>query len=160
MNYIEYYLLSDSLTTGFTEEEFYNVLQKLRKTNYKYFQKEYKQYVIQNLFYENYDNQEVIVYEKNALKVNKEDPKWLEIHNVRNKLSMINLNSTRNVHSTNYVKKLIFRITNRIYINFEIKKNVETNTTSRYIYINYNHDQGVDMNETNRVVNEIKDTIF
>lgn len=160
MNYIEFFLKSDPSTTGFGEEEFYNALQKLKKTNHKYFQKEYKQYVIQNLFYENYDNQEVIVYEKNAVKVNREDPKWLEIHYSRNKLSMINLNSTRNVSSTNYVKKLIFRITNRIYINFEIKKNVETSTTSRYIYINYNHDQGVDMNATAKVISEIKDTIF
>lgn len=55
----------------------------------------------------------------------------------------INFPSTKNINDKYYVNKITFKITNRIYINFELKKKIidDTEKIYRRIYINFNNDK-------------------
>ena len=134
---------------------FYDIMNRLSNENYKYFQKEYKQYISENMYYQNLNNEEVSVF-KSECKQLDEYPNYMIAHNIRTKLTLMNFASSIKINSISYVRKLIFRITNRIFINFEIKKkcyidNNKLNYKLNYlIYINYNHDVAVDIEVINK----------
>jgi hypothetical protein len=156
-NYVEIYVLNNKYTdqigipTGLSKNKFYDLLAKFKNDNFKFFQKEFKQYTIGNIYYENYDNEDV--------KVNKKECKHFQINNEfittfynKNKLTMLNLPSTVKINDIQYIRKLTFRINNRIYLNFECKKNNNNNNIYYSIYINYNHDETVDYTITNNII--------
>jgi hypothetical protein len=67
---------------------------------------------------------------------------------------MLNLPSTNRVNDVTYVRKLIFRINNRVYLNFECKKH--NNASYSYsIYLNYNHDNSVDYEASSSTIKKI-----
>lgn len=68
-------------------------------------------------------------------------------------LPPINFPSTSNINDTYYLNKIIFKITNRIYINFELKKKFinDEEIIFRRVYINLNNDKkNVDNNNINK----------
>ena len=69
----------------------------------------------------------------------------------------VNFPSTNNIHDTFFINKIIFKITNRIYINFELKKKIIDNKSEifRRVYINLNNDKiNVDNNNINEKLEE------
>jgi len=143
---------------GLSEKQFYEVLNKINATHkgFKYFQREYKEYVLKNLVCQCFTNDEVKVMKKKSLDVSPlADEKFIQVAYNKTKLTLVNFDSTKNLHQISYIKKLIFRVSNRIYINFEISIDSKTKTKSYMIYINYNHDDNVDFSVTEKSIKEL-----
>jgi hypothetical protein len=121
------------------------------KSNVSYpcFQRHCKEYVYRNLFYENNDKSQIKVYRKNltnrlTLTAGTSPVNVLIFH--KEKLPFHAFPSTQNLHSVAYVTKATFKISNRVYVNFERKKydNCQGNDICNKVYINYNHECNVD----------------
>jgi hypothetical protein len=157
-NYIELKLYKKKCTENvydinFSKEEFYNIMNRLK---YKCFQKDCKQYVSGNLIYENFNNEDVKVYKTEVKNIIIKNHYIISFYN-KSKLSVLNFESSKNINDINYIRKLIFRVSNRIYINFEIKK--KNNNLVYNIYINYNHDDTVDLSLINDSLENILKTL-
>lgn len=149
-----------------SKEQFYKILSSIK--DYKYFQKEYKEYIYSDIVYRilnknsnNKNNNDLMkVFKQTPLKITNYD-KFIVIGYNKNKLSILNFPSTTNIDQINYVKTLVFRITNRIYINFNITIDNKTRNKLYSIFINYNHDSNyksdtnIDINEINKTINDI-----
>jgi hypothetical protein len=144
-NYYEIVLLSNDNKYDFGQSGFSKVLAKMSQTTYKHFEKNYKEYIIEDIIVHNYNNEETKVF-RNSAKDVIENKDHIIIGFQKTKLTPLNYPSTTYIYNISYVKKLIFRISNRIYINFEINLDKDSYKTYK-IYINYNHDNNVDMSQ-------------
>ena len=141
-NYYEIiFMNADLYSLG--QSAFAKLLANMTATNYKSFEKQYKEYIIDDIIVQNYNNQET--------KILRLTPKdiidritYRIIGYQKSKLTALNHPSTTYIYNTLYIKKLTFRISNRIYINFEIALDKDEEKTYK-VYINYNHDTNVDM---------------
>lgn len=127
-------------------------------TSYKFFQKEYKEYVYNNIIVENYKNTEVRVI-KNQCILTENKNNWLLMAYTRSKLTFLSIPSTKIIHEINYVKKLIFRINNRIFVNFKIVLNDHDNTKTYIVYINYNHDTNLEQDGIKKDLQKVMDIL-
>ena len=157
-NYVEIKLYKKKIgeniyDINYTKDEFYNIMNRLK---YKCFQKDCKQYVSGNLIYENFNNEDVKVY-KTEIKNIKINSEYIISFYNKSKLTVLNFESSKNINDINYIRKLIFRVSNRVYINFEIKK--KNNNLVYNIYINYNHDDTVDLSLINDSLQNIIKTL-
>jgi len=158
-NYFEFVLLPNSHTQkhdtfdvydySFTKDAFYNVMDKFKNTKYKPFEKQHKEYIYEDLCLENYDNKELKLYKKHLVSC-KHMKDFVVLGYNRTKQSVVNFPSTLSIASTRYVKRLIFRISNRVYVNFETSIPESMDTITYCIYVNYNHDENVDLIAINR----------
>ena len=163
-NYFEFVLCSghesnqvnaiNIYNTSFDRERFYNIMYKLMDTNYRYYQKQYKEVHIGDVCYQNYKNEEMNIY---TIQTNKLEsiPVKLSIcacAQTRNKLSILSVPSSLNIYSENIIRKLIFRVSNRVFINFE--NGITDNEKYYKIFINYNHDKDVDINVSIKHIND------
>lgn len=123
---------------------FLSLLEKLNgaKTDFKFYQKEYKQYVYNDIIVHNYKNTETRVMKLNTLTVCN-NKKSVLIGYTKNKLTFLNVPSTKNIYEISYVKRLIFRVSNRIFINFQTNL-MEDGDMVHMVYINYNHESNID----------------
>jgi len=165
-NYYEIYLINKNqnkiiknsceiYNISLDEQDFYNILSKIDQKKFKFFQKEYKEYINQEHICNIFTNDETRVYDKKNINIIEKE-KFITIASNLNKLTLLNFSSTKNHNKISFVKKLIFRITNRIYLNFEISINTLYPKNKIYtIYINYNHDDTVDINIINKNINDI-----
>ena len=66
-------------------------------------------------------------------------------------LPQITFPSTKNINDKYFLNKITFKITNRIYINFELKKKIIDNVEKIYrrIYINFNNDKNDNIDNDN-----------
>ena len=152
-NYVEFVLLSNHINddqnevdiyeTEFSKEMFENVWRRLAKdeSTLQYFQKEYKEYIVDDVTYEHSKNNNIDVRKKQPVDFRKVGNIAVCMYK-KNKLNILSFPSSTNVNVINYVVKLTFRVNNRIYINFETK----VNQSRKYytIYVNYNHDNTID----------------
>ena len=73
-------------------------------------------------------------------------------------LPQISFPSTDKINEKYYTNKITFKITNRIYINFELKKKIVNDTEEIYrrVYINFNNDKNdkVDNDNINNLLNK------
>jgi hypothetical protein len=138
-----------------TESEFVDLMRCVARANpdYKFFQKEYKEYVYGDIIVHNYKNTETRVFKYTPQCVTIDGKSLLMGFN-RNKLTALNIPATKNIHDVNYVKKLIFRVTNRIFINFQTNLNQDGSKTYM-VYINYNHDPQIDQEGIEKTMQEI-----
>lgn len=163
VNYVELFFIKSTSDkkdlkihrTDLTSDIFFDFLKKMKKTNYKFFQKEYKEYIYKDIICQIYLNDETKVYKKNVLKVFQNNSSMISIYSDRIKQTLLNFPSTINLQQTSYVKKLIFRVNNRIYINFQITLDVESDVKSYEVYINYNHEENVDTQLINKTLAEV-----
>jgi hypothetical protein len=157
-NYFELYLLAkkgnrahESLSfqmydVNHDENSFFNILAKLKKAEYKYFQKEYKEYHQKNVCRQSYTNDEVRVFKTNTVQSQSVyDEAFLAVTQYRTKLTLLNFPSSLSIDAVSYVKQLIFRVSNRVYINFKISLDQFTKEKAYTIFINYNHEDNVDL---------------
>lgn len=174
-NYVEIYLVSPINTvttndnhtmynTNLDPDMFFRILASMKKNSQdvKFFQKEYKEYTVNDIICQIYSqDNETKVFKKKPNNVEYNDKKHLLVlsHN-KNKLTMLNFPSTKNVNQITYSKALIFRISNRIYLNFVISINEQFDDQKTYnIYINYNHDSNVDLPLINKSITQILDIL-
>lgn len=143
----------DVYNTSFDRERFYQMMYKLMDTNYKYYQKQYKEVLIGDVCYQNFKNEEINIYTIHTNNVDNRFPFVCAIAQTKNKQSILSLPSSVNIYSENIIKKLIFRVSNRVFVNFE---NGITDGKKYYkIFINYNHDKDVDVNVGIKHINDI-----
>ena len=144
----------DVYDVDFSENEFLNIMSKLKQTSYKYFQKEYKEYVHKELEAQYQEDglkvthNHMLACDENSLK------SFALLYFNKQKLTPINFPSTTDFQKISYVRKLIFRINNRVYINFVTTYDPKNEKTTYSIYINYNHDDNVDINNMKKTINE------
>lgn len=73
----------------------------------------------------------------------------------KNNLPPYQFPSTNNIDDEYFLNKIIFKITNRIYINFELMKKIENDKENIYrrIYINFNNEKkNLDHNKINEKI--------
>ena len=164
-NYFEYYFFvqkdsEEAFQTDIGEDNFKNVIAKLASKNWKYFQRDYKEYHYNDVVYQNPGkNEEVKVYRNINTQADYDSHKHiLTLGFQRQKLSLVNVPSNKNYSSIVYVKQLIFRITSRIYVNAIVKKD-ENNNVFYEIFMNYNHDANVDKEVIDKQKQDIQDMI-
>jgi len=134
----------------------------MRCTNYfknvKMFERHYKQFVFNNIYYNIVKaTGEASVYSLTpGCRYGGHHDHLLTIAYEKKKLSILNFTSTMNYDNIVEVSKTIFRITNRIYINFEEHAYQDSSDVIYHAYVNYNHDKNVDWDtmktDLNRVI--------
>jgi hypothetical protein len=166
-NYIEYYIVSenhgqDIYKIDIGVQTFTNILQLMSaREDLKYFQKHYKEYHYGDTIYQNYNNIETRVFRKTPLAVTCDEnkPRVVKIAFQRQKLSIINVPSNTCVKDICIVNHLVFRITNRIFLNMLVKNDMH-GKTSHIVYLNYNNDDGVDHEVAEQNITSILDFIL
>lgn len=143
--------------TSLDREKFYNLMYKMMDTNYRYHQKQYKEVFIGDICYQNYKNEEMSIHNLQTNAIEYITDKVFAIAQTRNKLSILSVPSTLNIYSENIIRRLIFRISNRVFVNFE--NGVTDNKKYYKIFINYNHDKDVDVNIVIKHMIEVLDTL-
>ena len=154
-NYLEIIFINDFnvnaketnvINIGISQKMFEDLLRKAKHTlNTKPFNRNYKVYVRDNLYLESEKDSEIKVYQKDGLALEKGQD-YIGAFYFKNKLPMHNFPSTTKFHSIYYVDSTIFRIHNRVFLNFEAQYYPE-NTENQFIYkvfINYNHDENIE----------------
>ena len=163
-NYIEYYVVDKELDMDVYKvdlglERFTSILKVMSaREDLKFFQKSYKEYNYGEIIYQNYDNTETRVFRKVPVSSTYNN-RVLKVPCQRQKLSIINVPSNTTYKEIYIVNHLIFRITNRIFLNMLVKRSSD-DTTSYSIYVNYNHDDAVECSQTERKITEILDLIL
>lgn len=135
-----------SFDTSITKDMFYALMYKMMDTNYKYHHKQYRELVIGDVQYHNYKNEEINVF---SMMTNFAKPignKFCMLAHQRNKLSILSLPSSLKVYNDNVVRKMVFRVSNRVFVNFE--HGITGKEKYYKVYLNYNHDNGVDINNS------------
>jgi hypothetical protein len=122
--------------------------------NFKFFQKEYKEYIYDNVITHNYKNTETRIFKNTPISIIQHENSLVIGYN-KSKLTFLSMPSTTNIYNINYVKKLIFRVNNRIFINFQISQNDKDNSQTYQAYINYNHESNIDPEEVNKTMKKI-----
>lgn len=157
-NYIEYVLFAKSVSNGWQTDigqaAFQEVLKKYARNNTNSTQKEYKEFVYGDIYYHNMPNNEIKVYRLNPLS-STFDNNCLCVRFNKQKLSMVNVPSTKCVDSIRYVKHLVYRISNRVFLNFVVKMDNANKHLTFTVYVNYNHDNNVDMQVITKQLNKV-----
>jgi hypothetical protein len=161
-NYIEVYLAQlenkndrlDVYKTNLGCDKFMSLLDTMRDGNFKFFQKEYKEYIHKDIICQCYTNDEIKVFKKKSLK-SSTSKHWLIVYNNKIKQTLLNFPSTTDLQCTSYNKKLIFRVNNRIYVNFKISLDTCTGNKWYEVYINYNHEENVDTQLAKNTLEEV-----
>lgn len=144
-------------TTSLDRERFYNLMYKMMDTNYRYHQKQYKEVFIGDVCYQNYKNDEMSIHNIQTNTIESITDKLFAIAQTKNKLSILSVPSTLNIYSENVIKRLIFKISNRVFINFE--NGITDNKKYYKVFINYNHDKDVDISVVLRNIKDALDTL-
>lgn len=160
-NYVEVFVgsscdIDNQYQIGLDENTFYALLQKMHHKNYKFFQRVFKEYIYNDMVCQCHTNDEVKVFRLvplNVLCPNKGT--FVQVCYQRTKLTLLNFPSTRSIHQIHYVKQLIFRVLNRIYINFRVSVDDTTRQKTYQIFINYNHEENLEMSPVLKTLDEL-----
>lgn len=160
-NYFEFCILDNNknetdqflcLNTSLSKTMFYNLMYKMMDTPHKYYQKQFQEKIIGTTVYQNYKNEDINTFSISTNDVRAYDKVAAFAHS-KSKLSILGLPSTRNIYKEALVKKLTFRVTNRVFVNFE---HGDQNDIRYYrITINYNHDKDVDTTGVVKTIDQI-----
>lgn len=129
--------------SSLAKEEFYRILYRMMDTNFKYHQKQYKETIIGNTVYHNNKNEEISIFKVTTHAVQVFNDVLLASEQHKVKQSILGLPSTNNVNCESYIRRITFRVSNRIFVNFENGMCDEKNFYK--ITVNYNHDKDVDV---------------
>ena len=148
-NYIEFVFLNnqskknDCYDVNLPQSLFSEFLMQLQKEKIKYFLKQYKCYVHKCLYLEN--SEELKVYEKKMIHAKKLNDHVIATFYIKDKRPYHMFPSTLNIHTVFYVKRMTFRIHNRIFVNFDVQFYPQSKKEVLKVFVNYNHDKDVDM---------------
>lgn len=166
-NYFEFHLCNSTYNdidnsigiynTSLDREKFYDLMYKMMDTNFRYHQKQYKEMLIGDVCYQNYKNEEMSIYNIQTNTIESITDKLFAIAQTKNKLSILSVPSTLNVYSENIIRRLIFRVSNRVFVNFE--NGITDNKKYYKIFINYNHDKDVDISVFVKQISSVLDNL-
>jgi len=144
------------IDNNLTVKQFLELLGCMKKSDansFKYFQKEYKEYLYTDIILQNYKNTELRVFRQNFVNINS-DKHYTMIGFNRSKLTFLSVPSTTNIHDMIYVKRLIFRVNNRIFVNFQISLHKDGKKTYQ-VFINYNHETNIDPEGVTKTLDDV-----
>lgn len=151
-DYIEFTLCEereegDARKTDIHEDAFARYMEKARAcVASKPFQVDHKEYIYGNLHLTRKVQDESCVETKAyqlAVKQVEDRETYRAVYYERKKLAATSFPSTMDTHMTTYKRRLIFRINNRIYLNFQHYWHDDA-ALFRKVYINYNISKDVD----------------
>lgn len=148
-NYVEYIVKCANGDIGLDQADFNAYMSRMK--SHKYFKRESKCYCYDNMIYENSFFNEIRVSSKNPISI-EDKSKYHVCYYTKEKQPYHAFPSTHQINAVYYSKKLVFRLHNRVYINFETMLYPQKKETIYKIYINYNHDKGVDMDSVNQII--------
>lgn len=168
-DYLEVIVMNDDNTYNMSEDKFNMMLTRLKKdnkSNFKYFQCDTKEYYNRNmiLIKKNKDGDiiETKAYQVKTINVDIldnmgiEDNKLCVLKQERKKVSTIIFPSSKVYDNIVYKRKLIFRVNNKIYINFQIEQLPDyPSETRRKVYINFNNSKDTDIKDVIDNINNI-----
>jgi L-rhamnose mutarotase len=156
-NYIEFIYQDGENITDIHDNIFFKMLNNMKNQGYSVFQKHYKELVYRNMKYENNEKSQVKIYKTSVTKQDDLSNGIKVIVQIKEKLPYHVFPSTTMLHSVAYVSKVIMKVNNRIYVNFEKRRyenqDKASNVSFNKIYINYNHDDNVDIVNMEKVLN-------
>jgi hypothetical protein len=154
-NYYEYVLFSSKQDNVYTYDLGPNKFMKALNLfdNHKHFERQYKEYTYGDMIYQNNDNQEIKVVKLIGKTFEEINPHIMKAGYIKTKMNIVNVSSTSDIDRIAYVKRLIMRITNRIYVNFEVADDSIKKTYK--VYINFNYDHQIDLNDSNKVLDDL-----
>jgi hypothetical protein len=167
VNVIEYYVYTSPTTCELRtdvgvdirveKDRFQRILQFISKSDgyAKPFAKKSKVNVVGTMFYEVQDNNEIKTYSRNISTIECRDG-FVHCMIQYHKLPFHQFPCTRNLNDSYYTSKLIFKLHNRLFLNF-VHVYHHLDETSHYkIYINYNHDTNVESQLINSLLHQCK----
>lgn len=150
-NYYEFILSRPDLTL----EDAKKCMSVLSNRNFKYFQKTFKEQIWNTSYYQNYDNDDIKVIKKDVVSIENDMKKHMIVVGYnKSKLSLLNIPSSLDFYASYHVSRLTFRVSNRIYVNIEVKNSANKKQSVK-IYVNYNHDTNVDTTLIEKQLNEV-----
>ena len=150
-NYVEYIVYDDSnsselaLNTDLSDEQFHHLMSKMSRAPYKYFGKQCKVYYNGSYVYENHDQKEIKTYSKTAIDYQVDKARSIvKVFYAKDKIPFHTFPASTKMNAVSCIKKITFRVHNRIYINFQFEKLDGSPNYRKKVYINYNHDANLD----------------
>lgn len=144
-----------------SEQEFNTYLQRMKATNFKYFQTDSKEYVQGNMLLvkkiENNSVTESKAYQIIPLEVVDVSTNIRAVAYERKKLSTIAFQSTKNLDMIKHKRRLIFRVNNKIYVNFQCE--LCEGHMCRKVFINFNNSKDADLKESFNTMQSLLDII-
>lgn len=143
-NYVEIVLVdrSNPLSLNLEAGAFETLMRSV--VGMRYFRKESKSYAVGELTLENMFFEDIRVCSKSIVGADTTHDGMVVLYYTKEKKPYHAFPSTTSINRVWYTKKLVFRIHNRMYLNFEIQRDANDNSCIRKAYINYNHDSNVD----------------
>lgn len=150
---------------NWNENKFNNLIKKLISNGFRSFEKKYKitkhnELILIDNISDNKLNLNVLnLVNHEYLQDNKyiENSKYkiLLIKYQKETIPPFKFPSTDIIHDKYYLNKIIFKITSRIYLNFEINKKYDSGEVFRRVYINLNNDNKSKNKLDNKDINKI-----
>lgn len=135
------------------KELFLDILKQVAKQyKLKYSSKQIKRYKKNNLVLE-ISNNEYKTYKETVCNFSNEENLFY-LYKKRDRIPYHLFPCTTDFNEIVYIKRLIFRLHNRLFLNFEILRNMENEELFK-IYINYNHDKTSEINSILELLNNI-----
>jgi hypothetical protein len=167
-NYLEIMFLDptkpNSLTqieTTLSESAFSDYLSKMKRhQRFKHFSKSFKTYVNAAVHMENTGHEDIKVYTKTVLDVcPSSSSEYVSVYFNKEKKPYHAFPSTSNLHAVYYTNRLSFRVNNRLYVNFDIRKYPDDLAETRHVFLNYNHDSNVDFENISVMIDNVLKTL-
>lgn len=157
-NYVEFVFKSFSIE----DDEFAYIFKNIKETFNVCFQHRFVKYIIGDKIYEYYDNDKKLnikTYQNTPLSYEYDKPHFKILYYKRSKIPYYMFPSQKNVDSSVYVNKYVFRIHSNIYLNFETTT-YEDGKYYNKIYINYNHEERLEENIIKKCIEDAKNAII
>jgi len=149
LNLVSSVIVPDILyDTSFTKDAFMQLLSKMRKTHYPIFQKQCKRYAHADYEYLHYNDQEKYTVNKRKL-VNHIcfDTNKVVVSLLKKEAALpFMFPWSADVHDVSYISRVTFKVSNRLFLNFEVhyQDSTDAPTPTYHIYLNYNHGTNVE----------------
>jgi hypothetical protein len=134
------------------KDKFLSLMEHISAKNLKFFQKIYTEEIWNNIHFHNNNNEDLKITKKDCISSEIVDSKYAVLGFNKVKMSLLNIPSTTDILSYSQISRLTLRISNRVYINFEVRKRHDGEYYK--IYINYNHDKNVDPITIQKQINQ------
>lgn len=151
-NYIEYVIcdspVKDDRVIEISQDNFERYMMNLKGKNS--FQVDTKEYIFENMHLikkiKDTQVEETKVYDFKFIE-HKDYTHYRELRFNRSKIAVTAFPSTNNIHMILHKRRQIYRINNRIYVNFEFCWYKNSQDMHRKVYINYNRTQDADIDK-------------
>lgn len=155
-NYIEYVVLDHHGVAGdiavydfdISQNTCNQLFELMHHKHYKHYERSIKQYVHRDMFYEIAFSKEpepdIKAYRKTIETVTLETPNIIKLACQKQKVPIHAFPSTNDIQEVNYIKRLTFRKSNRIFVNIDYVKDTHGRDSCK-AFINVNLDANTDV---------------